>query len=179
MFAAHATENALVLSADMIASLASMPEQFERLYRLVPASYATWKPESWEGVPGEMFSALEQACHLRDIEIDGYQARLRRTRQETRPLLASLDGYALAEERRYREADPAQVLAAFREARSATLEQIRHIGTDELSRPATFEGYGDITLKSLIHFLCSHDQQHLSCMHWLLGKIDSHRALGS
>jgi hypothetical protein len=30
-----------------------------------------------------MFSALEQACHLRDIEIDGYQVRLRRTCQES------------------------------------------------------------------------------------------------
>jgi hypothetical protein len=26
-----------------------------------------------------MFSALEQACHLRDIEIDAYQVRLRRS----------------------------------------------------------------------------------------------------
>jgi hypothetical protein len=41
---------------------------------------------------GERLSALEQACHLRDIEIDGYQVRLRRTCQETRPLLVSLDG---------------------------------------------------------------------------------------
>jgi hypothetical protein len=86
-----------------------------------------------------VFSALEQACHLRDIEIDGYQVRLRRTCQETRPLLVSLDGYALAEERRYRAADPAQVLAAFREGRSATIEKIRHVGNDELSRPAMFE----------------------------------------
>ena len=169
----------MAISAETIAALASMPAQFERLYRLVPASYTNWKPQSWEGVPGEMFSALEQACHLRDIEIDGYQVRLRRTRQETRPLLASLDGYALAEERRYREADPAQVLAAFREGRNATIEQVRHIGDGELSRPAVFEGYGEITLKALIHLLCSHDQQHLSCMYWLLGKIDSHRALGA
>ncbi len=27
------------------------------------------------------------------------------------------------------------------------------------------------------HFLCSHDQQHLAGMHWLLGKIESERAL--
>jgi hypothetical protein len=61
----------------------------------------------------------------------------------------------------------------------ATVEQIRGIGDDELSRPAAFEGYGEITLKVLIYLLCSHDQQHLSCMYWFLGKIDSHRALGA
>jgi hypothetical protein len=26
-----------------------------------------------------MFSALEHACHLRDIEVDGYQVRIRGT----------------------------------------------------------------------------------------------------
>jgi hypothetical protein len=29
-----------------------------------------------------------------------------------------------------------------------------------------------------VYLLCSHDQQHLSCMYRLLGNIDSHRALG-
>ena len=45
----------------------------------------------------------------------------------------------------------------------------------ELSRPAVFEGYGPVTVQSLVHYLCSHDQQHLSGLQWLLGKIAAER----
>ena len=33
-----------------------------------------------------------------------------------------------------------------------------------------------VTLRGLAHYLCSHDQQHLSGLQWLLGKIESGRA---
>jgi len=42
---------------------------------------------------------------------------------------------------------------------------------DQLSRPATFEGHGAITVQGLVHVLCSHDLQHLACMEWLLAKM--------
>jgi hypothetical protein len=45
-----------------------------------------------------------------------------------------------------------------------------------LDRTAEFEGYGALTLRSLVHYLCSHDQQHLAGLQWLLGKIDASRA---
>jgi hypothetical protein len=32
---------------------------------------------------------------------------------------------------------------------------------------------GAVTLAGLIQYLCSHDQQHLACLHWLLGRIAS------
>jgi hypothetical protein len=166
----------MAISPDILATLAATPAEFERLFRSVPPAHAQWKPQSWEGVPGEMFSALEQACHLRDIEVDGYQVRLRRTLEEAGPLLPSLDGYALAEERRYRDADPAEVLAAFATARKSTLRLIQSLSDGDLARQAVFEGYGPVTVRGLVQFLCSHDRQHLACMHWLLGKLDAHLA---
>ena len=30
----------------------------------------------------------------------------------------------------------------------------------QLARTAVFEGYGVLTLRGLVHYLCSHDQQH-------------------
>jgi hypothetical protein len=39
-----------------------------------------------------------------------------------------------------------------------------------------FEGYGETTLRGLVHYLCSHDQQHLAGMQWLLGRIAAQRA---
>ena len=39
------------------------------------------------------------------------------------------------------------------------------------ARTGVLEGYGPLTLRSLVHYLCSHDQQHLAGLQWLLGKI--------
>ena len=39
--------------------------------------------------------------------------------------------------------------------------------------PAEFEGYGQTTLKGLIHYLCSHDQRHLAGLQWLLGNMQT------
>jgi len=121
-------------------------------------------------VPSEPLTALEQLCHVRDIEIDGYQRRIRRTLAESTPTLASIDTDALVRERAYARDEPARVLAAFRAARAQTLEMIAGLSDAQLARTAVFEGYGPLTLRSLIHYLCSHDQQHLAGLQWLLGK---------
>ena len=161
----------MAVPVELVDALSAMPDRFEQVFRSIPAGYATFRPASWEGVPGETFSALEHACHLRDIEIDGYQIRLRRTVEESQPFLESIDGYALAEKRRYASADADEVLAAFRSARKATVEQVRRIGDHQPGRTARFEGYGEVTLQGLVHLLCSHDLQHLACMEWLLARI--------
>lgn len=160
-----------------LSALSLFPEQLEQCFSAVPEEYVTWVPESWEGIPSETFTALEQVCHVRDIEIDGYQVRFRRMLEETAPTLASIDSYELARQRQYHAADPQKALAEFRVARSQTLESLRDLSEGQLARTGSFEGYGQVTLEALIHYLSSHDQQHLSGMQWLLGKIASHRRM--
>ena len=158
---------------EIIDDLASMPDTLERLFAQVPAEARGWEPESWDGFPGETFSALGQVCHVRDIEIDGYQNRIARLLNEEQPLLVSIDSYALARERRYGEQDPVSAMSAFRRARAQTIEMLRGVRAAAWSRRGHFEGYGPVTLAGLAHFLASHDRQHLACLHWLLGKITS------
>lgn len=148
-----------------------MPEQVEALLRLVPEGRLDWMPDSWEAVPGEMFSVLGQVCHLRDIEVEGYHLRIRRMLSETKPDLESLDSYALAESGDYHAADAGGAMAAFRAARQITLEHLAGLSAAQLDRPGTFAEYGPITLRGLIHLLASHDAQHLACLHWLLAKM--------
>ena len=152
-------------------ALAAFPGQLAAHYAAIPAEFTHWKPASWEGIPSEELTALEQLCHVRDIEIDGYQVRFQRTLAESNPMLGSVDTYGLVKERNYAAADAVKVLADFREARAKTLKLLSGLSPTQLARPATFEGYGLTTLKGLIHYLCSHDQQHLAGMQWLLGKI--------
>ena len=88
--------------------------------------------------------------------------------------MPSLDTEAMAQDRLYSNKDAAAVLHDFREARSRSLSLIRALSPEQLERPALFEGYGPVTLRSLVHYLCSHDQQHLSGLQWLLGKLSGH-----
>src|SRR5262245_57273020 len=90
--------------------LAEFPVRLTRLFEAIPQTRWNWTPASWEGIPSEQFSALGQICHVRDIEIDGYHVRLRRMLEEQSPQLESLDGYELARQRRYDDAEPMEVL---------------------------------------------------------------------
>ena len=156
-------------------ALAAFPEQLEAHYGAVPHGYEHWAPPSWAGVPSEPLTALEQVCHVRDIEVDGYQLRLRRTLEEDHPTLVSLDTDALARERRYGDASAAVMLADFRRARAETVALIRGLAPAQFDRTAHFEGYGPVSLRGLIHYLCSHDQQHLAGLQWLMGQIEASR----
>ena len=161
------------LPPDLLNELEDMPRQVERALRLVPDDRLAWRPASWGGCPSETFSALEQVCHLRDIERDGYQVRIRRMLEEPDPSLDSLDSYQIARERRYESEDLGAALAAFREARAATVQQLRAVGDVELARTGEFAEYGRLTLRGLVHYLRSHDQQHLAGLQWLAGKSAS------
>ena len=156
-----------------LAALSAFPDQLEAHFSLFQQSHRHWAPRSWDGVPSEALTAIEQLCHVRDIEIEGYQRRIERTLAEDNPFLPSIDTDALARERRYGIADPGEVLASFRQARRRTVAIVERLTPEQLERPATFEGYGPVTLRALIHYLCSHDQQHLAGLQWLLGKIRS------
>jgi hypothetical protein len=153
-----------------LGALADFPHRLKANYDIVPAQRKHWRPASWEGIPSESFSPIEQICHVKDIEIDGYHVRFRRTLQESNPLLASIDSERLASERVYASADSAQIFDAFARARRETVALIARLTPEELSRIAQFEGNA-VTLRSLVHNLCSHDQQHLAGLQWLLARI--------
>nr|WP_321169921.1 DinB family protein [uncultured Roseateles sp.] len=161
------------IDAVTLHALAAFPAQLAAHFALFPVEARHWAPSSWDGVPSEPLTAIEQVCHVRDIEIEGYQQRIRRTLGEDDPLLPSLDTEALARERRYGEDDAAAALAAFAAAREETLAVLATITPEQLQRRARFEGYGPLTFKSLIHYLCSHDQQHLAGLQWVLGQYDA------
>ena len=156
-----------------LAALEAFPHQLEQHFAAFPAQFVNWAPSSWEGIPSEPFTAIEQICHVRDIEIEGYQLRFQRTLHETSPMLANIDSVAVTRQRNYASQDPGEVFAEFRAARAETLALLRRLDAAQLERPAVFEGAGAVTLRGLVHFLCSHDHQHLSGLQWLLARIDT------
>ncbi|MFT3807283.1 DinB family protein [Arenimonas sp.] len=157
-----------------LSALAAFPPLLATQYAQVPVAYSTWSPPHWEGMPSEHFTPLGQLLHVRDIERDGYHVRIGRTLTENGPVLADIDSYALAEERDYAAAtaaDAEAALADFAVARARTVKMLSRASVADLARAAEFEGYGPTTLRGLAHLLCSHDQQHLAGLHWLLARI--------
>ena len=119
-------------------SLAAFPELLERFYKAVPAAHQRWSPPSWEGIPSEAFTAIEQICHVRDIEIDGYQVRFQRALTEVNPELESLDGYLFAKERDYANSKAVDVIVDFRAARAKTMQLLSNLTPEQLNRTAQF-----------------------------------------
>lgn len=159
------------MNSALLSALEIFPTQLEQAFALLPPGHLHWKPDSWEGVPSEMLGPLEQLCHVRDIEVLGYQVRFKRLLQESKPLLPSIDSYELVERGDYARQDPVAVLAEIRRARADTVTLLRGLAAEQWRCIGAFEGYGPVTLQGLAHYLCSHDQQHLAGLQWLMGKI--------
>jgi hypothetical protein len=107
------------------------------------------------------FSALENICHLRDIEIEGYSERIVRILQEDNPLLPDIDGGQLALERDYNNQDASKALDAFTTARKRNVEQLRQLNPEQTSREGNLEGVGVISLAKLLEMMLEHDQSHV------------------
>jgi hypothetical protein len=157
-----------VTSVDqLIERLSETPEALRRATAEFDAGALRRSPATAaEGV--ETFSALGHLCHLRDIESDGYQVRIRRLRAERNPTLPSLSGERLAIERAYHLDDPGRALAAFEAARRQSIALLRSVATEEWgSRSGEFEGYGAVTLLRLVEIMVEHDAGHLQALHGL------------
>ena len=158
------------MNSQTLNALRDFPDKLEAFYTEVPAALKNWHPASWDGIPSEPFTAIEQICHVRDIEIEGYHVRFRRTLDEVNPELASIDSIKVTNERDYANANVADVFASLKKARAETIALLSSLTPQQLDRAAVFEG--PTTLRGLAHYLCSHDQQHLSGLQWLLAKME-------
>lgn len=158
-----------------IDALTVFPSQLKSFFDSFPVDSQSWAPPSWEGIPSESLTAIEHISHVLDVEIEGYKVRFNRIRSEIAPVLPDLPGELMAAQRRYVNYDAATVLSSLASARVETIETIRSFTPKELDRVGVFEG-ARTTLAGLVHFLCSHDQQHLAGLQWLLAKLQQARA---
>lgn len=158
-------------------ALAAFPAHLEAHCAAIPDEFRHWVPPAWDGIPCEKLTAFDQICHVRDIEVLGYLPRLRRVLTESNPVLEPLDTYTLRRDRSQTSQTAEAVLAEFREARSHTIALLESLSADQLQRTASLAGHGVLSLQSLVHHFCSHDQQHLAGLQWLLGAIEAKRAL--
>ena len=130
----------------------------------------------WQNSPDE-FSALENICHLRDLELQGYTERIRRILAEADPALADFDGARVAAESSYDTEQPGVVLQAFQNARIENIKLLQALTGVELERQGTLAGVGKITLKLLAKLMREHDEGHLEDLRTLRQRIERCREL--
>ena len=138
---------------DALARLAEMP-------RILNAALVDASPEKLRTRDAEdSFCLIEQACHLRDLEREGYAVRLRRMLDEDRPKLAGFEGDVVARERDYMSQDAHEAAAEFAIARAALVQRAEALTPAQMARTADFLGRS-ITVCDLLAMIVEHDRDH-------------------
>jgi hypothetical protein len=105
------------------------------------------------------FCLIEHACHLRDLEREGYALRLRRMLEERDPALAGFEGDVVARQRDYMSQDAYNAGAEFAIVRSGLLARAEKLTGKEMARSGRFIGR-TITVCDLLAMMVEHDREH-------------------
>lgn len=143
---------------DLIATLTQTPETVAVLVKDLSGPYLKVRNSAGE------FSVVENVCHLRDIEIEGYTPRISRILRETNPLLPDIDGSRLAAERQYNRQNLSEALQAFGTARRENIQTLIGLVTEQFDRQGTLEGVGSVTIRGLVLMMCDHDADHVRAL---------------
>jgi hypothetical protein len=152
--------------AESIERLDAMPEFLEA------AIDAAGHPENllFQPAPGE-FSLVEHACHLRDVEREGYLVRARRMMTEKAPALQPFDGAAVAAQRNYREQDARIAAQEFGAARRELVGMLAPLTEQDLLRGGTFGGE-PVSLGDVIAMMVGHDRVHREEIESLIDRLE-------
>src|SRR5579871_6068308 len=141
--------------AAVLAVLETTPERIKELTSQLDANCLTWKESP------KHFSVLENVCHLRDIEAEGYNVRIERIATEDTPVLPDINGSQLAIDRHYNQDNLNSAINGFSEARSKSIALIKGLSEAQFSCIGTFEDQGDMTMAGMLELMSEHDLGHL------------------
>ena len=118
---------------DALAKLSATPVQVAELVYGLSEEQLSWKPSP------ELFSMRENIWHLRDIDVEGYERRIRLILSEDAPKLSDVNGRKLAKERNYnvQPIDPALTELAI--VRASSVERLSACKDADLERTAEME----------------------------------------
>jgi hypothetical protein len=154
------------------ASWAKTLERLQAMPAFLDAALHEAGEENFTARPSdEEFSLVEHACHLRDLEREGYLVRVRRMLSEKAPELEPFDGQAVAASRDYLNQDAHAAAQDFAAARRELLAILAPLSGDDFRREAMFSGKR-ITLADLVALIDSHDGEHREEIESILDDIE-------
>ncbi|APV50361.1 hypothetical protein BWI17_12055 [Betaproteobacteria bacterium GR16-43] len=140
--------------ADALASIERMPAVLDAALADRPVEVLRARTEA-----GGSFSLVEHACHLRDLEREGYALRLRRMLAEETPELEGFPGDVIARQRDYPNQDARSAARDFARARRELVAGFAALDAAQLERTGRFAGR-TITVKDLACMIVQHDSEH-------------------
>ena len=151
---------------EAIARLSETPQRVEEAVRGLSEEQLSWKPT-------EFFSIRESVLHLRDIDVLGYEKRLRLILTEDYPILADIDGAKLAIERNYSQLPVQPALDDLRRSRGMSVHRLKGTSIHDLHRRAEMQGVGPIDVRRLLELWMEHDRGHIAELQELRRAIES------
>jgi len=147
--------------AQAVASLGSMPA-------FLSAALASAGKGEIARKPGpDLFSLGEHACHLRDLEREGYLVRVCRMLTEREPALEPFDGDAVAAARNYPAQDAFAAARDFGAARAELVSMVATLSPAQLALEGTF-GERRICFADVVAMMVEHDRGHRAEIEQLL-----------
>lgn len=150
---------------DLVKTLESDAAEFAELI-------ASFPPETRLEPFDDEFCVVEHACHLRDLERDGFVPRVRSVIEEEDPLLYAFDGSAVAAASDYRSQDAVDAIAAFLEARKRNIDALRAGPESCFLRTGHYAGRAPITLAAVVTGMIGHVYDHLGRLRAMFAKIN-------
>lgn len=133
---------------------------------------ASFAPASRLAPLGDEFCVTEHACHLRDLERDGFTPRIRSVLDETDPLLFEFDGSRVAAAANYRSENAYDALNGFLELRKHNVDTLRAVREPDLQRTGHYAGREPVTLEAVVHGILDHDRDHRDRLRAMLARAE-------
>lgn len=122
-------------------------------------------------VADDEFSVTGHICHLRDLERDGYRARIEAILTQDNPLLQNFDGTAVARVSNYDAEDVQDALQVFLKLRERNIVTLEHASSSQLQRVGHYDGRPPINLIALAKDMLEHDADHIARLRRLSGAV--------
>lgn len=160
---------------DPAAVLTSVRTDLARLPRVLEALLAGTDDAAWRARPAASeWAPVEIVCHLRDEETEDFGARLRIV-VEGGDRFTPIDPERWAQERRYREADPATAMADLLERRAGNLTFLATVRRERLRASVPLAGGGVLSGLDLLAAWVTHDRLHLAQLAATLARLGAQR----
>ena len=158
-------------AADPAAVLVAARRELARLPDILQALLGGRDTDTWRARPAPAeWAAIEIVCHLRDEEVEDFGARVRVV-LEGGARFTPIDPERWAVERRYREADPAEAMAALRAARTASLAMLSSATPDRIAGAVEHPDLGRMSGTDLLAAWVAHDRLHLAQLSSTLARV--------
>jgi hypothetical protein len=148
---------------DLSAQLESSAAEFAEMVAAFPAA-------SRLAPFGDEFCVVEHACHLRDLERDGFTPRIHSLLHENDPQLFGFDGTAVAAASNYRAENAFDAVNAFLEARKHNVDTLRAQPESAFRRAGHYDPGDPVTLAEVVAGMLEHDRDHLDRLHAMLAR---------